>query len=111
MARKWIVVDNTFIMGNVDFHMDLVPKSSISSKYRSVAGGGFWHREKDGDTTVIWLFGKSEAFGQCSKIDVELALEEGVVPTFLSSCKIMFSTSDDFDKVLTDSVVVHYSNK
>lgn len=76
MARKFIITDNKFLYGNVELHMELVPRkprarvglstfgppqSSQADDTIKVLGGGRWH--PDAENKILYLWGASTDFG------------------------------------------------
>lgn len=82
MARKWVINDDWLILGDVEFHEDLL---SGDRKQRNTAGGGRWHVDRE--RKVIFFYGKSIDFGQATKEEFEHAFKQPSVEhseTFLA---------------------------
>lgn len=72
MARKFIVTIDRFVMGNVDYHKDLVSRGSGDAS-KPVLGGGRW--ETDNDNNILYLWGSSVDYGWASPEQVKRAIE------------------------------------
>jgi hypothetical protein len=84
MARKWIIQDDEFRMGNVEMHCDLASKN-----LGTVKGGGFWIINKV--EKIVYLFGRSIDYGKCTLAEVGSVFESGFVTQFsLEDYKVMF---------------------
>jgi len=59
MARKFIITAEKFIMGNVSYHNELVPR--ISNEKIPVLGGGRWDVDKE--KKIVYLWGASMDYG------------------------------------------------
>lgn len=72
MARKFIVTDTQFIMGNVGLHMDLLSKRT---EKLPVLGGGRW--DMDSGRKILYLWGESVDYGYAKPEDIKRAIESG----------------------------------
>lgn len=66
MDTKWVINDNKIMLGCVSFHRYL---SNDNSK--TTAGGEYW---VDNASNTIYFFGKSEEFGQATRVQFEAAI-------------------------------------
>lgn len=71
MAKKFIINKEKFIMGNVDFHKDLV--SRMTDINLPTLGGGRWDADKD--KKVLYLWGASFDFGYAKPEQIKTAME------------------------------------
>lgn len=94
MARKFIISEDRFIMGNVTLHMDLIPHKrtqdrmsgfQINSNPRDhsfrVLGGGRWDTDKE--NKILYLWGASVDYGYAEPAQIKRAIESP--ETFISS--------------------------
>jgi len=94
MAKKWIINDNTLIVGDVQYHRDLLPN------HKGTIGGGLWHYDKETNTLV--LYGQSHDFGRVSKTSLinakkDCLIRHGLPPdriTYANEVNIVFSESE-----------------
>lgn len=91
--RKFIINDGYLIIGDVEFHEDLVSKSSDKNK---TAGGGRWHIDRD--KKIIYFWGNSVDFGQVTKEEFDAAFKQPSVEMF----DIVFSHKTDFNDVINE---------
>lgn len=85
MAQKYIIIDNEIIMGNVEFHIELVGKNRTS---KPVGGGRFsWDRER----SVVYLYGESFDFGRVTKKQFDDAFPNSLISPFMQQCEFFFS--------------------
>lgn len=86
MARKFIISMDRFLMGNVELHMDLMPRKkesdpvsglslNVSGKdtHFQVLGGGRWHTDKE--KKILYLWGESIDFGYAEPLAIKRAIE------------------------------------
>jgi hypothetical protein len=59
MARKWIINNNEIIMGNVEFHKDLL------TDHTKTIGGGYYYY--DNDTETMLFYSSSSDFGSVTE--------------------------------------------
>jgi hypothetical protein len=78
MAKKFIITAEKFIMGNVDFHKDLV--SRMRTDTFPTLGGGRWDADKD--KKILYLWGESHDFGFARPEQIKTAMESE--ETFMS---------------------------
>lgn len=93
MARKWVINDGWLILGDVEFHEDLL---TGDRKERETAGGGRWHVDRE--RGVIFFWGKSVDFGQATKKDFDDAFKQPSV----EHNETFFSLKTDFEEVLKE---------
>jgi len=86
MAQKFVINDNILILGEVEFHEDLV-KDRIKS---NTIGGGYWIYHKD--TNTYYFYGNSIEFGQVTKEEFNSAKKE---PN-LQNATLIFSLVHNF---------------
>lgn len=89
MAKKWIVDNGTFKIGNVDFHKEL------SRNPENIQGGGYW--DKNQEEKTLLLYGASEDFGKVLKSELQLALETSLLSPFLNYYRVFYSEETDFE--------------
>jgi len=80
-AKKFVINDGDLILGQVEFHEELV-KDRDRSK---TVGGGRWHFDKDNNT--IYFYGDSTDFGSVTKEQFDAVFKQ---PS-LSRVNIVFS--------------------
>lgn len=83
MARKFIVTGDTFLMGNVDYHSDLLPKGD------KCMGGGYWHY--DVSKKELYLWGASSDFGIADPEKVKEFIVNAWLSPTLSDFTVMHS--------------------
>jgi hypothetical protein len=112
MARKFIITPSRFVMGNVDFHKELVPRMAKDDE--PVLGGGRW--ETDKEKRVLFLWGISSDFGFAQPEQIKKAIEspETWISQSLLGWKVMHSglVSNDLPSMehFTDLTVVSEPN-
>lgn len=83
MARKFIISEDKFIMGNVELHMDLIPRQQPNTHNNPfhkapkeepmvVLGGGRW--ETDNDNKILYLWGASTDYGYAEPEKIKHAI-------------------------------------
>lgn len=112
MAQKFIVTDTRMLMGNVDYHKDLLPKKGnltgtpmihsilmdrmhnhhqAETPEENIKGGGWWHI--DHEDKALYLWGASSDFGPAFQDDIVEAIDKP--DTWLSPSiegyKVMYS--------------------
>lgn len=95
-AKKFVINDGFLILGQVEFHEDLV-KNMDRSK---TIGGGRWHFDEDDNT--IYFYGDSTDFGSVTKEQFDAAFKQ---PS-LSRVNIVFS-----DKMFLSDVMKEINEK
>jgi len=87
VAKKFVINDGWLIIGQVEFHEDLI-KGRDRSK---TVGGGRWHYEKDINT--IYFYGESTDFGSVTKEEFDAAFKQPSVEqaTIIFSDKMFLS--------------------
>lgn len=93
MAHKWVINDDDLILGDVEFHEDLL---TGDRKQRKTAGGGRWYVDRELD--VIFFWGKSIDFGQATKKEFDYAFKQPSVERL----ETFFSLKEDFKEVLKE---------
>jgi hypothetical protein len=99
MTRKWIINDDDLILGDVEFHEDLL---TGDRKQKNTVGGGRWHIDTERD--IIFFWGKSIDFGQATKKEFDYAFKQPSVEHY----ETFFSLKTDFNDVLKEYEI--YSN-
>lgn len=102
MARKFLLLNGAFRMGNVSYHKDLLPQkaSSIHSMFNRpkvqepepvTKGGGRW--DTDNEKKILFLWGSSMDFGYAEPEEIKKALEsEGTwISQSLNGYQVMHS--------------------
>lgn len=89
---KWIIEDDTLIIGKCYFHKDL------ANDIDNVKGGGWFYF--DGAKDGICLYGTSDQFGSTNLEQVKKCLESGKVGRFIgdnrySNFKIYFTEGNE----------------
>ena len=75
LEKKFVICDGVLIMGQVEFHHDLVNKKNIDEN--KVSGGGNWYYDNQNNT--IYFYGESSEFGQVSKEEFEKCFKQSSV--------------------------------
>jgi len=112
-VRKFIIVDNQIIMGLVEFHHDLLPKSKPKSNFMMIGeiktepqskpiGGGRWEYNNELYPGKVFFFGKSHEFGSVTEQQLRDAWENSLISPFIENCEIIFSTQKHFSQVLIE---------
>ena len=104
---KFIVIDNQVIMGNHEYHNQMVPKS-MSDKKIKPSGGGRWNWDEE--KNIVYFYGASLDFGYISAVEFNIAFKESMISPFMDESKIVFSNKLKFEEVLTDteSSIIQY---
>lgn len=92
MAKKFVISRNLLIIGNVQFHMDLVDKS----ERHAITGGGYWHKSLEKNT--MYFYGTSRDFGSVSFEE----FDKCVKPESVERYDIYFSEKNDIFQVLEE---------
>lgn len=74
---KFIIRDDEFILGKVQFHADLTRKKD------GIKGGGWW--KLDEDKKELLLYGVSSDFGSVSPEQIIEVFTNGVIPPSIDS--------------------------
>jgi len=90
MARKYIITDDQFIMGNVKYHFELKPERSKAHP----EGGGFWHI--DPQKKIFYLYGVSSDFGGIMRERLKEVLSTTLLNPNLNGYEIHHSYSLQF---------------
>lgn len=86
-ANKFILIDGELIFGNVEFHLELIPKSKANTVRPSGGGRFFWNQKTD----VVLIYGNSSDFGSVSKDDFIAAWKKSLISPFWENKIIHFS--------------------
>jgi hypothetical protein len=92
MAKKFVIYDGTLMLGDVEFHEDLV-RGADKNK---VAGGGRWL--KDPETQIIYFYGSSVDFGKVTREEFDKSDKQPSLLRF----KIVFSEKEYMKDVLIE---------
>ncbi len=92
MARKFVINDGDLIIGDVDYHWQLL-KGRDKSK---TVGGGRWFYDKEANT--IYFYGESHDYGCVSKEAFDSSFKQPSV----ENANIIFSHKDRFLAVLKE---------
>jgi len=92
MAKKWIIEGRDFKLGNVDFHREFAKDKS------KVIGGGYWHIDRV--SNILYLYSKSEDFGNVSLADIIRIKHSGFYSLSLEKLEWRFSKEDSLDRAL-----------
>lgn len=96
MARKFIIDQNSFRLGNVEMHFELKSNNSI------VKGGGYWYMDDEREN--LYLYGKSIDFG---RLTLEQLVEAKNTLTIRGGAENMtwvFSESDSLKDALESNL-------
>ena len=93
MAHKFIINDGDLILGDVEFHEELVCKGRERNK---TVGGGRWYFNKIANTIYFW--GKSVDFGQASKEQFDDSFKQPSV----ERATIVFSNKENLLDVMKE---------
>lgn len=93
MAHKFIINDGWLILGDVEFHGELISKGRDKDK---TVGGGWWYVDRE--RNVIFFYGKSIDFGRVSKKDFDDAFKQPSVERM----GIFFSEKETLQDVLIE---------
>lgn len=114
MARKFIISENKFIMGNVQLHMDLIPRQQPNTSFAPLArapkvekmvviGGGRW--ETDKEKKILYLWGASMDYGYAEPAHIKRAVEspETLISPFMEGWDVLHSPviSNDMPEIET----------
>lgn len=92
MSKKFVISRNQLIIGNVQFHMDLVSRDMRNT----VVGGGYWHR--DIEKNMMYFYGTSTDFGSVTFEQFDAASKQLSIETH----KLYFSQKDLLSDVLEE---------
>ncbi len=92
ILKKFIINDGDLIMGQVEFHAQLVKDRD---EHKTI-GGGRW--EVDHETNTIYFFGESTDFGKVTKEEFDAANKQ---PS-LEKMNIVFSDKIFFSDVMKE---------
>jgi hypothetical protein len=88
MAKKFIINDCDLILGNVEFHEDLLHGRDRSK----TIGGGYWHKT----SKTIYFYGSSFDLGKVTKEQFDAANKRPSI----ENMEIIFSTEESLEKIL-----------
>ena len=98
MAKKFLIVDNIFLMSAcVEFHRDLISKSRKPEK---ISGGGWWHMDQI--DKKMYLYSKSEDFGPAGRTSIVSALENTVLSNRFLGYSFYISSAEKLSDVLLE---------
>jgi hypothetical protein len=92
MAKKFVILDGVLMLGDVEFHEDLV-RGADKNK---VAGGGRWHT--DHETHTIYFYGSSVDFGNVTREEFDKSDNQSSLLRF----RIVFSEKEYMKDVLIE---------
>lgn len=98
MGQKYIINNNTLVMGQVEYHSQLLKDHS------KTVGGGYWY--VDDENKKVYLYSKSLEFKQARYADVIKALRSGAFPQNLKGYSFYYSHEDSLSRVLKDSTKI-----
>jgi len=81
MAQKYIINDGELILGDVEFHYELLG-DRIKNK---TIGGGRWHLDEENN--IMYFYDRSCEFGRVT----EEQFNKSIKPPFINEKKIVFS--------------------
>jgi hypothetical protein len=90
--NKFIINDNTLIIGDVQYHNELLKKHELT------IGGGYF--EIDLKMKIVLLYGYSSEFGSVSFDDIKKVIEEENIPRSLIKFNFYFSVETELDKAI-----------
>lgn len=93
MAKKFIINDDDLIIGNVEFHKELLCKTRERNK---TVGGGKWNFDRE--KNIIYFWGKSTDFGQVTRKQFEDSFKQ----TSVEQASLVFSHKMNFLEVLKE---------
>ena len=99
MARKFIINDNELIIGNVEYHFELL-KGRDKDK---TIGGGYWYYDKPNNQ--LYFYGCSHDFGGVT--EEQFNLSEKRLPLSLKNAIFNFSENESLtiNNVLVDLIL------
>lgn len=116
MATKFIIVDNKIIMGNVEFHAELVKRihplspirhgqlnsrhmSTEKSQSKPIGGGRFhWNKEQN----VVYFYDQSFDFGPVTRKQFYDALPNSRISPFMKDCELFFSSKNSLSDAMKE---------
>lgn len=96
---KFIVIDNQVIMGNHEYHNEMIPRSMREAKIKPI-GGGRWHWDTDND--IVYLYGASLDFGYVTVEQFKTAFDNSMISPFMDDSEILFSSKIKLEDAMTD---------
>ena len=98
---KYIVVDNTFILGNVDFHSEMLPKDSPKP-----LGGGWWSFNED--FSELTLFHLSFDYGHLTRSQIIDVFTNGNLPSNIPNGldKVYHSSASTIEDAMKDRELI-----
>ncbi len=95
MAQKFIINNGNLVVGNVQFHKELITNHSTTR------GGGWWHLDRGNG--IMYLYNRSIDFGQAQREDVIKAITTGFLPPSLSKLRFFHSYEHDIYEAMKDT--------
>lgn len=95
MAKKFIINNNRIILGDVNFHSELLTDNT------QTVGGGHWHYDHVKDR--IYLFGLSTDFGHVTKQQIQNCYSYA-----LEGRTLFYSPSLNLEEALRTAEQVHF---
>lgn len=96
--KKWVINDGKLIIGDVQYHKQLLNGSLDTSK---TIGGGYLHRNIPNNT--FYFYGSSEDFGKVTKEQFQKALKCSKLSCKFIGTNIVFSEQEFLFDALKDN--------
>ena len=100
MAKKYLIADTKFLMGEVEFHRDLLEKGRQIKDFK-IAGGGWWHI--DANKKSVYLYSTSEQFKSASLEEIIAALKNSYISRRLMGFKFYISKSESLSDAMKEA--------
>jgi len=97
MAKKFVICNGILMLGDVEFHEDLVRGVDKNN----VAGGGRWL--KDPETQTMYFYGSSVDFGKVTREEFDKSVKQQSLYRF----RIVFSEKE----YMKDVLIEEHNNK
>lgn len=94
MAQKYIINNNTLILGNVEYH------SELSKDHSKTQGGGYWH--VDTQHKKVYLYSRSLDYNRPKITDVIYALRHSVISPTLEGYSFYYSSQESLSNAMHD---------
>jgi hypothetical protein len=96
MAQKFLIVKDKFVFSSsVKYHRELISGDATS---QDVDGGGWFYLDRP--NKKMYLYSKSEEFGNAHKGDIINALKRTLFPSYMDGVKFYISYHEDLKEAM-----------
>jgi len=100
MAKKYLIADAKFLMGDVEFHRDLLERNKGIKEFK-IAGGGWWHINTNKKS--VYLYNTSDQFKSASLDEILAALKNSYISRGLMGFKFYISKAESLSDAIKEA--------